>query len=342
MNLKKTFIIFILLLSTAPSYAIECSRLLTAYTSPDFAYFTSAPRKPKVGNRINPEGLSNWIKAHREFGADYVELASFLASHVEILPQSQFESLLKRSMGAFFKSIPRNKPYFIIIGEEKTKSQLWVAHLISSLVPHRKPEDIILNPTREVLESYIKKNPNSVPLMVDDASYMGQNLTESLWAIFDVNQDRGKQTVSLSSKPVEIHIVVAAVAQEASRSLNKFTGVFQHSSYHMPNISELLQSVPDPVKRSRLKTAFEKQYGDFTFDLVLTGFAHKTADMASVVGMSADETYAFARSRSPGESFSPRDTPHGSTVLEGVLLGPDNLYRDTIPVLNMEEKPYGN
>ncbi len=349
MIFKSFFITLALFAFTSPSVAaspLNCHNLLEDNKPyPKIINFSSPPRTPKIGNTINTKGLQQWVEAHREFGEDYVELAAFLAANIEILSHSQFESLLRKSMSEFFKSLPKDQSYYIIVAEEKTKSQLWVAHLISTLVNDRPPKAILLDPTKEELESYVKANPASTPLIVDDAGYMGQNLTEAIATIFSLDYSQGRKRIKLNSQlttPIQLHIVTASIAKVAHSELQRIEGVHQHSSHYMKSARELLQEVSDPIKRKRLEDTFIKQYDEFALDFVLTGFAHKTADMASVVGMSSEETYEFARPSSTGEEFQPKTTPHGATILEGVLIGPDNLYRDTITILNMEEKPYGN
>ncbi len=317
-----SFLLLSLISVSAQSYT--CAEILYESSQTVLQKLNTPLTRPNKGNVINTEGLNNWIEAHRGFGADYYELAGFLASNIQMITQVEFEESFARAMKAFLESLSEGEEYFLLITEEKGKGQYWVARIMMDLFPDSMPKDILIEPSKEEFMSYIAKNPQSVPLIVDDAMYGGQGVEEGIASYVPKEY--------LSNDNV-VNVVLAASTNYAKGSLRRrYPSSKVFFGFVMSSFGEHLSRVSDMERRNRLSSAFDMQYGDFTKEMTITGFAHKTADMASVVGMSSDDDCRYIAGGCRGE--------YGTTVLEGALIGPDNLIRGTIPILHTEEKPY--
>lgn len=64
-------------LATPESVAqlIRCGAGYSAIAHRDkLVQLAANPRRPQLGNRVNPSGLQQWVEAHRVFGKDYLHL----------------------------------------------------------------------------------------------------------------------------------------------------------------------------------------------------------------------------------------------------------------------------
>jgi hypothetical protein len=276
-------------------------------------------KRPLLGNRINPVGLRRWVEAHRAFGPDFYELADFIAMNINMVTQAEFEAYLLTALNDFLSGLEEDQAYFIVVTEEPGKSQFWVANLITEISRLRPPASVLTVSSNTEISEYLLENPNQIPIFVDDAMYTGQSMEEGIRTYLS--------NAYMQNNP--INIVLAATTLYAKNTLERNENFKVFFGLMMTSVGELLNQITDEDKRSRLLSAFNQQYSDYSLDLPITGFAHMTADMASIPGMSSDEDYLHV---SPQEQ--------GTTILEGVLMGPDQRVRGTIPILDTEEKPY--
>ena len=322
-NYIKTFIksIFIMMifssLGTKLTHAQEltCPQLLSNRS----VALSQEVTRPKLGNRINPEGLRAWVEAHRVFGPEFYELAQFIAENIVIKTQEEFEAYLLSALNTFLGTLFENQNYFIVVTEGTNKSQYWVSRIITEIASKKAPISTLVEPSEEEFEQHLEEHPEAVPLFLDDAAYTGQSIEEGIRSYIP-------ESYRLND---EINIILAATTKYAKETLERNRNFKVFFGLMMPSIDELLNAITDIERRNRLIQVFEQQYSEFSLDLPITGFAHKTADMASIPGMSSEEDYLYVTPQEPG-----------TTILEGVLLGPDQRVRATIPILHVEEKPY--
>lgn len=292
--------------------------------------------KAVPGNRINEANQARWVEAHRAMGPAYHVLAQLLSSHMRLLSQRGLERNLKVSIDEFFRRIPANFEYVILITDPNLRdTQYWLANLVKDLYPDRPPTEAVVLDTKEDFLLYNEQHPNRALLIVDDASYSGWSITDGLpWSDpFDVFH-------------LPIFVALAGVTAEgfnhlSSRILN--TNILAAEQFR--SVSYLIQNyISDPQVQTYLARALVNQYGETALDTSVVGFAHNIPGFASILGVSGDDDYNSAGSIPDLVTDIPASLENingrGETVLDGAVMGPNNQLLGWIPFVEEVAPPY--
>ncbi|MFC2091267.1 hypothetical protein ACFLTD_00660, partial [Elusimicrobiota bacterium] len=267
--------------------ALSKEAILSAYLNNDLKIDkNNVASRPLKDNPVDMDLAEKWIEGHST--DELKTLARFLVDHIKHIDQMEFETAVEETVQEYKDSPYGDKPYFIVMYDEpsREKSDNWVYKLALEKGLHPARE-IVTRFDGERIAQLLDQGLEA--LIIDDASYSGKTVVQTITNISGALKNRG-----LSSD--KLHVMVPFMTNRAVSSIERIGIPYKNISVDivdkyriMPTISEIFEkesetdsSIKDLyqlLEKETFHMGADADYGAVT----LTYFQHKTADGYSLM-----------------------------------------------------------